>query len=249
MNVIYVHWIRQLKIFFHSGPRIISGVVQPIFYLMALGFGLGRTYEQAGQGNYINFLAPAMLGMIILFSAFFSGIDFLFDRRFGFLRATMVAPVPRLTILLGRTMGAATVAWLQGVLVFVFCVAVGYRPASLASVPAALLIMALMAIMFATMGAVVASLFTDFNAFQSITNFLTMPFFFFSGALYPLINAPRVLLWGARADPFAYCVDALRAVLNGQAVPFGLSVDLSVLMMITISFVTLGVYLFSKVQL
>src|SRR6476659_5481250 len=118
MEVIYVHWIRQLKSYLRSGPRIVSSVVQPIFYLIALGFGLGPTYERAGQGNYVQFLAPAMLGMIILFSAFFSGIDLLFDRRFGFLRSTMVAPVPRLTIMLGRTMGGATVAWIQGVLVF-----------------------------------------------------------------------------------------------------------------------------------
>jgi ABC-2 type transport system permease protein len=249
MGVIYAHWNRQLKSYLRSGSRIISSIVQPIFYLMALGFGLGRTFEQAGQGNYVRFLAPAMLAMIILFSAFFSGIELLYDRRFGFLRATMVAPVSRFSIMLGRTMGGATVAWIQGVLVFIFCTGVGYRPVNLRAVPLALLIMALIAIMFAAMGTLVGSLFTDFSAFQTVTNFLAMPFFFFSGALFPLTNAPRLMVWGAMTDPFAYGVDALRAVLNGTTVPFGLGLDLAVLAILTSLSVIGGAYLFSRIEL
>jgi len=249
MEVIYVHWIRQLSSYLRSGPRVVSSIVQPIFYLTALGFGLGPTYQQAGQGNYVQFLAPAMLGMIILFSAFFSGIELLYDRRFGFLRATMVAPVSRLTIMIGRTMGGATVAWIQGVLVFIFCTAIGYRPAGFSSIPFALMIMALIAILFAAMGTVVASLFTDFNTFQTVTNFMTMPFFFFSGALYPLTNVPKAMLWGARGDPFAYGVDALRAVLNGTAVPFGLTLDLVVLAVLAVGLIVGGAYLFLRIEL
>lgn len=249
MEVIYVHWLRQLRSYLDSRSRIISSIMQPILYLTALGFGFGQTFKNAGQGNYIQFLAPGIVGMIILFSAIFSGIDLLFDRRFGFLRATLVAPVPRLSIIAGRTVGGATVAWIEGALVLIFCFLLGFRPVSLCAALYALLIMALIAMMFSALGAALGSLFTDFNSFQIFTNFVAMPFFFFSGALYPLKNVPKPLLWGARIDPFAYGVDGLRAVLNGTSAPLGLTLDLLVLSVLVSGLMLSGAYLFSRIEL
>src|SRR5579872_4666813 len=234
MEVIYIHWLRQVKRYLRSRWQVFSSIMQPILYLLALGFGLGPTFQNAGKGNYIQFLTPGVVGMIILFSAVFSGIDLIFDRRFGFLRATLVAPVSRLAIIAGRTLGGATVALIQGGLVLIFCFAVGFRPVTLMSIPLALLFMMLTALLFAALGTMVASLLTDFNGFQTFTNFLAMPLFFFSGALFPLAGVSKVLFFIARINVFSYGVDGLRAVLIGGSQPFGVTVDLMVLSILTL---------------
>jgi ABC-2 type transport system permease protein len=249
MEIIYIHWLRQVKRYFRSRTRLFGSIVQPLLYLIALGFGLGPTFQNAGRGNYIQFLTPGVVGMIILFAAVFSGIDLIFDRRFGFLRATLVAPVSRLTIIAGRTLGGATVALIQGLLVFIFCFLVGFRPVSFMSIPLALLFMVLTALMFAALGTMVASLLTDFNGFQTFTNFLAMPLFFFSGALFPLAGVSKVMLFIARINAFSYGVDGLRAVLIGGSPPFGVAVDLTVMIILTAILMALGAYFFSKMQL
>src|SRR4051812_23649495 len=107
-------------------------------YLVALGFGLGPVFERAGQGSYLQFPAPGVVGMSILFASIFSGVGLLWDRQFGFLKETLVAPVPRLQIMIGRTFGGATIALIQGTLLLTVCVLVGFRPQSLVAVPLAL---------------------------------------------------------------------------------------------------------------
>ncbi|MEI9977376.1 MAG: ABC transporter permease [Ignavibacteriota bacterium] len=108
---------------------------QPLLYLLGLGFGLGPIFQKAGQGNYLQFVAPGIIGMTILFSSIFSGAGLIFDRQFGFLKETLVAPVPRIYIMLGRTLGAATVAVLQSLLVAVVCVLCGFRPVDYRTLP------------------------------------------------------------------------------------------------------------------
>src|SRR5947209_19716558 len=121
-------------------------------YLVALGFGLGPVFEKSGQGSYLQFIAPGIVGMAILFASIFSGIGLLWDRQFGFLKETLVAPVPRLHIMVGRTLGGATIALLQGTLVLAVCLIAGFRPHDLTAVPLALVFMALIAVVFAALG-------------------------------------------------------------------------------------------------
>src|SRR6202049_5136444 len=148
MSAIYILWLRQLKRYLRSRARMIGSLGQPLLFLLALGFGFGPTFSRAGGGNYIQYLAPGVIAMGILFTAMFSGIEVLWDRQFGFLKETLVAPVPRLQVMLGRTLGGATVATLQGILVFLLTLGVGFRPAHLAQLPLALLMMFLTAILF-----------------------------------------------------------------------------------------------------
>src|SRR3954464_6129461 len=148
MSAIYILWLRELKRYSRSRAQIVASLGQPLLYLLALGFGLGPVFEKAGQGSYLQFVAPGVIGISGLFSSIFSGIGLLWDRQFGFLKETLVAPVPRLHIMIGRTLGGATVAMLQGTLVLVVCLIAGFRPASIAAVPVALLFMALISIVF-----------------------------------------------------------------------------------------------------
>src|SRR3984957_5903115 len=185
MGVIYILWLREVKKYLRSRPQMIASLGQPLMYLLVLGFGLGPVFEKSGQGSYLQFIAPGVVGMSILFSSVFSGIGLLWDRQFGFLKETLVAPVPRIQIMAGRTLGGATTALIQGTLVLTVCLVAGFRPHGLAAVPLALLFMALVAVVFAALGTTIGSSLRDMQGFQMIMNFLVMPIFFLSGALFP----------------------------------------------------------------
>ena len=133
MEAIYALWLREVKRYSRSPVQIVVSLGQPMLYLLVLGFGLGPVFQKAGSGSYIQFVAPGVIGMSILFSAIFSGVGLLWDRQFGFLKETLVAPVPRTRIMLGRTLGGATVAVIQGTLVMMVCLIAGFRPANCAA--------------------------------------------------------------------------------------------------------------------
>lgn len=156
----------------------------------------------------------------------FSGIGLLWDRQFGFLKETLVAPVPRIQIMLGRTLGGATVALIQGTLVLVVCLAAGFRPQELAGTPLAVLFMVLIAIVFSALGTVIGSLLKDMQGFQLTMNFLVLPIFFLSGALYPLDTLPAGLLVATHLDPLSYGIDGVRGALLGSS-PFGVPVNVA----------------------
>jgi len=185
--------------------------------------------------------------MTVLFSSIFAGVGLLWDRQFGFLKETLVAPVPRLQIMLGRTLGSATVAVIQGLLVAIVCLIAGFRPVSLASLPAALGLMILIASVFAALGTAIGSVLENIQGFQLIMNFLVMPIFFLSGALYPLANLPRALSVITSLDPLAYGVDALRSTLIGRS-HFGMAIDCAVLLTAMIILLFIGSRVFSKIQ-
>jgi len=248
VRVIYILWLREVKKYLRSRTQIIASLGSPIMYLGVLGFGLGPIFRKAGEGSYLQFMAPGVIGMTILFTSMFSGIALLWDRQFGFLKETLVAPVPRLWIMIGRTLGGATVAILQGLLIFVACFVAGFRPVSLAVIPLALLFMALIAVVFAALGTVIGSSLKDMQGFQLVMNFLVMPIFFLSGALYPLKNLPRVLALLTRIDPLTYGVDGVRTVLTGVT-HFGVSVDAVVLIGVAIALLSAGAWRFSKIEI
>ncbi len=246
-DVLFALWLRQLKRYVRSRARVVGSLGQPLLFLVALGFGLGPMYRKAGGGNYLDFLAPGVVAMGALFTAMFSGIEVIWDRQFGFLKETLVAPVPRLAIMAGRTLGGATVAALQGVLVLGLCLALGFRPAHLSGLPGALAFLFLIALLFTALGTALGSVLEDMQGFQLIMNFLVMPIFFLSGALFPLDDAPRGLRLAAALDPLSYGVDGLRACLLG--VPGrGTALDAAVLGVLTALALALGARLFARIQ-
>jgi ABC-2 type transport system permease protein len=247
MSTIYILWLRQLKRYFRSRSRIIGSIAQPLLFLLALGFGFGPIYQKAGGGNYIQFLAPGIISMGILFTAIFSGIEIIWDRQFGFLKETLVAPVSRLSIMIGRTLGGATVAFLQGMIIFIISLLVGFRP-DFVSLPLALIFMFLIALLFTALGAAIASALDDMQGFQLIMNFLIMPLFFLSGALFPLQGLPKILVLISSFNPLSYGVDGLRGTLVNGA-HFGLFIDFLVLGVTTTLFLVIGSYLFSKIEI
>jgi ABC-2 type transport system permease protein len=248
MTAIYVLWLRELKRYFRSPIQIVISLAQPLFYLLILGFGLSPVFQSAGRGSYLQFIAPGIIGMSILFSSVFSGMGLLWDRQFGFLKETLVAPVPRTRIMLGRTLGGATVAAIQGTLVMIVCLIAGFRPLSLPYVPIAFLFMLMIAVVFGALGTAIGSVLKDMQGFQMIMTFLVMPIFFLSGALFPLTNLPKALGLLTSLDPLAYGVDGLRGTLI-SAFHFGATIDVAVLAMVALMFLGIGTYFFSRIEI
>src|SRR5882757_362899 len=127
MSAVYILWLRELRRYVRSRAQIVASLGQPLLYLVALGFGLGPVFQKAGQGNYVQFVAPGVIAMTILFSSVFSGMGLLWDRQLGFLKETLVAPVPRFQVILRWTLGAATVAFVHGLLTMIVCFIVSLR--------------------------------------------------------------------------------------------------------------------------
>lgn len=247
ISAIYILWLRQLKRYFRSRSRIIGSLGQPLLFLIALGYGFGPVFEKAGAGSYLEFLAPGVVAMTVLFTSVFSGIELIWDRQFGFLKETLVAPASRLHIMIGRTLGGATVATMQGIIVFFISMLAGFRPENIAMLPFAVMIMLLIALLFTAMGTAIASLLEDFQGFQMIMNFLVMPLFFMSGALFPLSGLPSAIAFIASINPLAYGVDGLRWALVGGA-HFGIAADIAVLSGLAALFLVIGSRLFSKIE-
>jgi ABC-2 type transport system permease protein len=248
MSAIYILWLRELKRYTRSRVQLLASLGQPMMYLLVLGFGMGPVFQKAGQGNYLQFVAPGVIGMTVLFSSIFSGLGLLWDRQFGFLKETLVAPVPRLQIMIGRTLGGATVAVLQGLLVTVVCVIAGFRPVHMATIPLALGFMLLIATVFAGLGVAVGSSLQDMQGFQLIMNFLVMPIFFLSGALFPLDGLPRVLGAITMIDPLSYGIDGMRSVLIDRS-HYGAMIDFEVLIAVAVLFIVIGAWRFSKIEI
>jgi len=240
-------WLRQIKRYWRSKSRIVGSIGQPLLFLIAMGFGLGPVYQKAGGGNYINFLAPGVISQAIMFMAVFNGVELIWDKQFGFLKETLVAPVSRLEIVLGRVLGGATISTLQGVLVYCLTLLVGFRPQNILLLIPTLGIMFLIGLFYTALGTAIASLMKDFHGFQLIMNFLIMPSYFLSGAIFPLETAPQTLKTISSINPLTYGVDGLRQLLSGT-VHLGISNDILVLFVLSAITLSITSYLFTKIE-
>jgi ABC-2 type transport system permease protein len=248
IEVIYILWLRQLKHYWRSKARLLGSLGQPLLFLVTFGFGFGPMYTRASGGaNYIDFLSPGIVSMSILFTAVFSGLEVIWDRQFGFLKETMVAPISRTEIMVGKTLGGASIAMIQGLIVLSLTYVLGFRIPSLTSFVFGLFFMFLIAIFFTGLGLAIASKMKDMHGFQLIMNFLIMPIFFLSGALFPLENLPQAIYFISRIDPLTYGVDGLRGTIAGMNT-FGVYNDLAVIGSLSVLVCMIGAFLFSKIE-
>ena len=247
MRVIYILWLRQLKRYFRSRSRVLGSIAQPLLLLLSLGYGLGAVYKAAGQGNYFQYLVPGIMAQTVLFAAMFFGAMVIYDRQFGFLKETLVAPVSRLKIMMGGVLGGATTAVLQGLVVFLISLVLGFRPYNWAMVFISLVFMSLLAISIASFSSGIGSFVEDMQGFQAINQFIIFPLYFLSGALYPLNHVPSWLRIIAEVNPISYTVDALRWSLLGTS-RFGILKDSIALGITLIVLVIFGVKSFSRIE-
>ncbi|WP_303748496.1 ABC transporter permease [Stenotrophomonas pigmentata] len=226
---IYGLWLRDIRKFSRSRWKIISGLAQPVLYLLVLGTGLDQVFRAAGYTSYQRFLSPGVVAIAVIIAAFISGFSVLWDRKFGFLKETLVAPLPRWQLVVGRCLGAATTAALQTSLVlgFVYLVLAQW-PGSLALLELETAIFAT-GFLFAVLGALCGAVIEDFQAIQVIISFILMPMIFLSSALFPLPADDHSAMLGTliRFNPVSYLVDLIRLAM-GQPGSFPLVTSMCV---------------------
>ncbi len=221
----------------------------PLLFLVFLGYG----FEDAALPglsediDYIQYLVPGIVGFTMMFGASFAGLSILSDRDVGFLKEILVAPISRTSIVLGRIAGGSTTAFLQGILILVFSVPLGFRFASVFSLPLAFGFLVLIAVTFVGFGIALASQFRDSEGFMLIVQFIIFPLFFLSGALFPIEGLPGPVQYLAYVNPLTYGVDGLRAVLIQESM-FPVALNAGLLSLSSIAMVALGAYLFERVE-
>ncbi len=243
---IYILWKREIIRFFRSKSRVLGSLGMPFFFLAILGTGLNNAFALPSGGNYLQFITPGIIGMVLMFGSMFSGIIVLMDRQFGFLKETLVAPISRISIVVGKALGGATTAIVQGAIILGIAMLLGAQ-IQLVNVALLLGFMMLVSVMFVSLGIAIASVMEDMHGFQLIMNFLMMPLFFLSGALFPLESAPQFLRTISMLDPLTYGVSGLRFLLLGTSdIPF--AVSLGVIGAFTTAFIIIAAFLFNRIE-
>ena len=191
MDIVYAIWLRSVKRYLRSKSRIVGSLGMPLFLMLVLGFGLDSVVQIPGmEEGYMDFIIPGIVAMSVLFTSVFSGIQIIWDKQFGFLKATLVAPVSRLEIMIGQTLGGATAAVIQGLILMVLALFIGLHPVGIAGFLVAIGFMALIGVTFTAFGIAIASRMEDMHGFQLIMNFVIFPIFGLSGALFPINSLP-----------------------------------------------------------
>lgn len=250
-QAIYVLWLREMKGMWRAKSRVVGALGMPVFFLAFLGLGFGHAYiPEIPEGvTYIAFLTPGIIGMTMLFSSMFAGISVLWDKEFGFLKEVMVAPVSRLSIVLGRTAGGSTVSVMQGMLILALSTLLGFNIRGVIPVILAVLFMGLISFTFIGLGLIFASRMRDLQGFSLIVNFVMFPIFLLSGALFPVKALPPWLIPVCYANPLTYGVDGLRGALVGaEASGFSITLNLFLISAISIGMICAGSYLFESTE-
>lgn len=250
LQAIYIMWLREMKRFLRSKSRVIGSLMVPFSFLLFMGFGFKSGFNLPGmpqETNYLDFLVPGIIGMTMLFTSTFAGISVLWDREFGFLKEIMVAPVRRSAVVLGRIAGGVTTALIQGILILIISLFMGFKVVNPFGLVLAFLFMFLISVGFIGFGVAIASKMKDIHGFSLIMQFIIFPIFILSGAFFPITNLPGWLRLLSYIDPLTYGVDGLRASLINFS-QFPIFLDLILLFIFGFLMVILGTYLFAKME-
>lgn len=244
-NAIYVLWLRDIKRFIRARSRIVGMLMMPIFFLLGLGLGLGSLVHLSSGESYFAFIVPGIVGMSLLFTSIFTGSAVLWDRQFGFLKEILVTPNSRTSIIVGRIFGGGTTAVLQSILVVAISLLIGFQIHWAIINIMALVFMALIAATFISLGLTLGSLINDFQGFQLVTSFFTMPLFFLSDSIFPASALPKYVQYIIYLNPLTYGVDGIRNALLGTGT-FSIWVDLLAMVISALVMISIAVYAFSK---
>ena len=249
---VYTVWLREMIRYFRAKERIISSLAMPIFWLFIFGTGI-RTPVFEGNIDYTSFIAPGVIVMTIMFTSMFSGISVIWDRELGFMKEMLVAPVSRISIVTGKSLGGATTALIQGILILSLVLGIksvsgeffsGVR-VDIFIILIILPLMILIALGIVGIGVAIASVIENIESFGMIVNFVIMPMFFLSGALFPINNLPEWLRIITYLDPVTYGVELLRFVMTGFS-SINVVLSFSVVFLFSCSMLLIGAYLFNK---
>ncbi|MBE0415412.1 MAG: ABC transporter permease [Dehalococcoidia bacterium] len=258
---LYIIWYRDLLRFWRNTGRLLSSFIMPLLFLVIFGSGIASSMTGlmggGGNFNYIEFMFPGIIGMVVLMAAIMSGVSIVWDREFGFLKEVMVAPMSRTTVAIGRTLGGATIATIQGVLMLVFIPFV-HISVSIGQVLLILPLMFIMAFALTAMGILIASRIKSMETFQVIMQLLLFPMIFISPAMFPTEFLPSWLNGAVKINPVSYAIDSLRQALTtpppgmpgfGMSLfghPMSIAEDIAIVALFALIMVSLAVWSFGR---
>lgn len=245
-SALWVMWHRQVKSFLRNKQRLFVSMVQPVLFLVAFGYGFGSGFQSTDGISYIQYLIPGIVGMTILMSATMAGTSLIWDKKFGFLKETLVAPVSRTQLLFGRCLGGATTSLAQGIAVLFLGYFLGFRIENWALFPFVLIAMSAVALLFSLLGTVIATKFDDMNSFPSIMNLLMMPMMFLSSGFFPVANYPKVLQFIININPYEYCIRLLRYIISNVESNMLLNISVAIAAIIILG--VIGTWAFKRIE-
>ncbi len=223
---VYTIWYRDILRFWHDKMRLVGAIVFPLLFLFVFGSGLSNRMGFLGEGiDFTQFLFPGIIGMSVLMSSFMAGISVVWDREFGFLKEVLVAPISRASVAVGKTLGAATIAMLQGILILLFAPLIGVS-FSVWTVLALLPLMFLLAASMGSLGILIATRIRSMEAFQAVMQMMMFPMVFLSGVFFPLQGLPPWMNILVKINPASYGIAPLRQIILGASPdsPFAISI-------------------------
>ncbi len=212
---VYTIWYRDILRFWHDKMRMIGSITLPLLFLFVFGSGLSARMGFLGPGiDFTKFMFPGIIGMTVLMSSFMAGVSVVWDREFGFLKEVLVAPISRASVAIGKTLGSATVALLQGVIILLFAPLIGVS-ISVGTVLALLPLMLLLSVSMGSLGILLATRIRSMEAFQAVMQMLMFPMLFLSGVFFPMQGLPAWMNVLVKINPATYGIAPIRQVMLG----------------------------------
>lgn len=246
-NAVYVLIARDFKKFVREKSRLISTLARPLIWLFLVGGGMSKLVSPDMGVSYMQFIFPGILGMTILFSSIFSSISIIWDKEFGLMKEILVAPVSRFSIVIGKALSGTIISVIQATIILLLFPFLGIE-LDLISIPYIIVIAFLLSFCISALGIIIATFFENLESFSTIMNFIVMPMFFLSGAMYPVQKLPEVLKIIAKINPLTFGIDALKHSIfrKAQVSDFSLLADISVLIAFSIVFVVVASLSFER---
>ena len=243
-NAVYVIVAREFKKFVRERSRLVSTIARPLVWLFLVGGGMSRLVPTGTGPSYIQFIFPGILGMTILFSSIFSSISIIWDKEFGFMKEILVAPISRFSVVVGKATSGMVLSTIQAVIILAFFPLVGLKIGVFQALGIVFVCMVL-SFAIAAFGILLASFYESYESFSVIMNFIVMPMFFLSGAMYPVKMMPALLRVFTKLNPLTYGIDALKHLIfpnetGAMGADFSLFVDVGVILAASIVFVALA---------
>ena len=247
---VYVICLREFIKFFREKSRLLGTLARPVLWLFVVGNGMSSLIKPQDGFSYLQFIFPGMIGMTILFSSIFSSISIVWDREFGFMKEMLVAPISRLSIVIGKAISGTLISVAQAVIILILIPFLGIHLTFMQFIEVVGVAL-LVSFCITSLGILIAARLTSFDGFNIIMNFLVMPMFFLSGAMYPVSSMPDALRHLTHLNPLTYGIDAFKHVLLRNATPplgpeFPLMLDLLIVTAISVVMLTLAALSFRK---
>jgi ABC-2 type transport system permease protein len=243
-NAVYVIVAREYKKFIRERSRLVSAIARPLVWLFLVGGGMSRLVPAGGGVTYIQFIFPGILGMTILFSSIFSSISIIWDKEFGFMKEVLVAPISRFSIVVGKATSGMILSTTQAAIILAFFPVLGLKM-GVPQLAGTLFVCAVLSFSLSAFGIVLASFYDSYESFSVIMNFIVMPMFFLSGAMYPVRLMPPTLQLFTKVNPLTFGVDAIKNLIfpfveGRMSADFPLLLDVGIICASAIIFVVAG---------